>query len=217
LKIDNRKSTLVVSFTWTIRIPSGFAALGLRLLLLYRRLRYGYPFRRIPLTRGKYAIVDPDDYHSLAAHKWQLHQNRTVSYAVRTVRRPGQPNKLMPMHRQVMNAPPGMLVDHINHDGLDNRKANLRLATPSQNSRNQRKCKPTASRYKGLSWDRDGKKWRVRIRANGRYIPLGRFNDEIQAARAYDEAAKKYHGEFASLNFLHKNLKSQIVNRKSTW
>lgn len=100
-----------------------------------------------------------------------------------------------------MQAPKGMVVDHINHNGLDNRKANLRIATFSENRRNSRKAKDTSSKYKGVSWHKNNKKWHAGININGRRKHLGSFDDEIQAAKAYDEVARKYHGEFSSLNF----------------
>jgi len=95
-----------------------------------------------------------------------------------------------------------MLCDHINGDGLDNRKVNLREATCAQNSWNSGKSRGVSrSKYKGPAWDKRYRKWEVRICVNGRRIYIGRFEDQIEAARAYDRAAKKYHGEFALPNF----------------
>jgi hypothetical protein len=106
------------------------------------------------------------------------------------------------MHREVLNVLDNMLIDHINRKGLDNRKANLRPATQAQNMRNRKKHHYNSrSRYKGLYWQEHNKKWRVRIAFNKKRIQLGQFSDEIEAAKAYDRAAKKYHGDFASLNF----------------
>jgi hypothetical protein len=172
-------------------------------VLFYRRLRYGFPFRRIPLTQGKFAIVDPEDYPSFAKYKWHLAQSPTGLYAVRWHRvKYKNTRKRIWMHRQVIHVPKNMVCDHVNRSSLDNRKANLRPATVSQNlcNRSRRKTK-TRSKYKGLEWDRAQKKWKARIQFNNRKIYLGSFASEIEAAKAYDSAAKKYHREFAVLNF----------------
>ena len=116
------------------------------------------------------------------------------------------------MHHLAIDVPPGCFCDHINHNGLDNRKANLRVATRKQNVWHRRKFsgrtydglkRPSRSKYKGVDFvsANGGKCWRVRIRVNGKRIYLGSFKDEIEAAKVYDIAAKKYYGEFAALNF----------------
>jgi hypothetical protein len=107
------------------------------------------------------------------------------------------------MHRKVIHPPDHLVVDHINHNGLDNRKANIRPATRAQNNFNKLivKRKDSSSKYKGVNWKKCKKKWQARIHVNGECKFIGYFKDEIQAAKAYDKAAKKYHGEFASLNF----------------
>lgn len=98
-----------------------------------------------------------------------------------------------------MNTPTGVLTDHKNHNGLDNRKANLRNATHGQNQHN-RSPEGATSAFKGVCWNKRAKKWEVRICLNRRTIYLGRFVDEERAARAYDTAARQYHGEFAVIN-----------------
>lgn len=155
------------------------------------------------MTRGKFAIVDPEDYPRFAKHKWFLAKSPTGSYAARWQRQKAKnTRKRIWMHREIIQIPPKMVCDHINRNGLDNRKANLRPATVSQNlcNRTKRKTK-TLSKYKGLEWDKNQRKWKVRIQLNNRKINLGSFTNEIDAAKAYDKAAKKLFKEFACLNF----------------
>jgi hypothetical protein len=172
-------------------------------LLLYRRWKYGYPYRQIYLGNRKWAIVDPDDYYRLAGLKWcAIGQNGTF-YAVAGIQVSPQEIKLVRMHRLIMNAPDGVLVDHRNSLSLDNRKANLRFATHSQNicNRPKKKLNNVSSKFIGVSFNKHMGKWSAKICCQYKQIWLGYFNSQIDAARAYDVAAKKYHGEFACLNF----------------
>ena len=173
-------------------------------MILYRRLRYGYSFRKIPLTKGQFAIVDPDDYYRLSEHKWHVSGwGYGKYYAVRRgPNKNGMIGKMVHMHREVANTPDGLFCDHINGKRLDNRKANLRAATFSQNIWNSKKVStPTYSKYKGVTYRKSSGKWLAMISLNSRQIFLGSFEDEAQAAKAYDRAAKKHYGEFARLNF----------------
>ncbi len=105
------------------------------------------------------------------------------------------------MHHLVIHVPTGMFCDHVNRNGLDNRKANLRPATAAQNMWNRLKLrKNPASRYKGVDWIKTQKSWRARITANGKRMYIGSFKNQLDAARAYDTEAKEYHGQFAALN-----------------
>ena len=171
-------------------------------MLLCRRLRYGYSFRRIPLTQGRFAIVDPQDYVCLRQYKWRLcrTKGKNVFYAERSIRLPGGKYSRLLMHRQLIKAPAGYVIDHINGCGLDNRRANLRLATAAQNAWNSRK-RNSRSGYKGVFFAKDKGLWRTVIVFHGERKHLGYFADKIDAAKAYDAAARKYYKEFARPNF----------------
>jgi len=105
------------------------------------------------------------------------------------------------MHREIMNAPKGLDVDHIDGNGLNNRKSNLRLCTHAENVHNSRPMRNGSSKYKGVCWHKTYKKWYSSIGKTGKRFYLGRFDNEIDAALAYDKKAKELFGEFAYLNF----------------
>ena len=151
--------------------------------------------KTIPLTQGKFAIVDDEDYDGLSTFHWRATKTKSGGYAARRGRDP-----VVYMHRQIMDAPKGMYVDHINHVQHDNRKVNLRVCTNSQNMQNGLKHKNGSSRYKGVYWYKPSKKWRAMIRVHGKGIHIGYFIDEVNAAKAYDEKAMQLFGEFAQLN-----------------
>ena len=152
--------------------------------------------RLIPLTRGKFAVVDAEDYPRLSRYTWFAEGTDKNCYAVRKAG-----GRTLKMHREIMNAPEHLVVDHIDHDGLHNRKRNLRLCTFAENCRNTRRTAPSSSKYKGVCWNKRRKKWAAAIRFDNKTYHLGCFDDELAAALAYDQAAQKYHGRFASLNF----------------
>ena len=156
--------------------------------------------RQIHLTQGYVTLVDDVDYEWLKQWKWCAHVDRQgCVYAVRSVWVDGR-NKMLRMHRLILGAKPGKMSDHINGDTLDNRRSNLRICTNQQNNRN-RHARAGTSRYKGVHWYKRGSKWRASIHINGRFKHLGYFDDEQEAALAYDRAARELFGEFANPNF----------------
>ncbi len=152
--------------------------------------------RPIPLTRGNFATVDAEDYYRLAKFNWYTTTGAKTFYAARKCN-----GKAVMMHREIMNAPDHLVVDHIDRNGLNNCKANLRLCTISQNLCNTVSTKGSSSKYKGVSWHKREKNWVASIQFNGKIYHLGYFENEIDAAKAYDKKASQLHGEFACLNF----------------
>lgn len=148
----------------------------------------------IPLTQGKYAIVDDEDYQELIKYKWYaLKQRNGDFYAYRQV--------MIAMHRQILNAQPGQHTDHQNHRGLDNRKSNIRICTNQQNQRNQLPQKvKKSSKYKGVTYNKRVNLWYAQIGHNNQILPLGSYKSEIEAANAYDIKAQELFGEFAHTN-----------------
>lgn len=155
------------------------------------------PIVRVPLTQGKVALIDEADAERVLSRRWSATWSGDRWYAqTRIGQRPVR------MHRFLMDAQPGEVIDHRNGNGLDNRRvANLRRATQQQNLFNIGKSGGGTSRFKGVCWDKARNKWLAQIRSGGKSIRLGRFENEAEAAQAYDDAARLYHGEFARLNF----------------
>lgn len=159
--------------------------------------------KQIKLTQGKFALVDDSDYEKLDKYKWYALRNcRGVFRAVRGFCC-SETKKIRSiyMHRQIMSALKGMDVDHINHNTLDNQKHNLRICTRSQNMKNGLSHKDSSSQFKGVFWHSKAQKWEATIWENKKHFYLGCFDNEIEAAKAYDRKAKELFGEFANLNF----------------
>lgn len=159
--------------------------------------------KEILLTQGMAAIVDDEDYDYLNQWKWYYRKSKgkKTGYALRNQSIGYGKQKNIQMHRVILGYSGATLqVDHINSNGLDNRKANLRLCTPNGNIQNQglRICNKTG--FKGVYFRKDLKKWQVHITSDRKRIHLGYHEDKEAAALAYNEAALKYHGEFARLN-----------------
>lgn len=155
--------------------------------------------REIDLGRGYVAIVDDDDYDWLTQYRWRLlgdpEKRRTLYATSWAVKRP----KTTFMHRLIMGAEPGQVVDHINGEGLDNRRENLRVCTHRQNQQNRRRSVNNKTGYKGVIFHEN--RYRASIQLDGKQSPVGAFRCPLKAARAYDVAALKHYGEFANLNF----------------
>ncbi len=185
-----------------IRVPEWLDRIFTWPMMEYRKWKYGYDFRRIYLGEGEWTILDQQDYYRYREFKWFIKGNGSKLYVLRSFKIGPKKTKMIAMHREIMNAPKGLVVDHKNGESLDNRRANLRLATQAQNIQNRQKTKSkTSSKFLGVYYDRRTEMWAAKIKCNGKHIWLGRFKTEIEAARAYDAAAKKYFGEFARLNF----------------
>lgn len=162
---------------------------------------------RVSLGHGASAVVDDEDLRLVSPFPWHLLRSPRPerSYARGWVLEGGSRNKVL-MHRFILGITGGLDVDHINGDGLDNRRENLRVCTRAENNANQRPVykhggdAKRQSRYRGVCWQEDAHKWRARIKVDGRCIHLGLFCSEDEAARTYDVAAASAWGAFATTN-----------------
>jgi len=197
----------------TITIPEWLDRVCAWPVMVYRKRKYGYPYRRIYLGEGRYAMVDGPVFYQLNNYHWSMSARKERPYAVRYAQISKDKIKTISMHREIMNFPAGKLVDHENGVTLDNRMDNLRAATREENAHNKGKTRTkTSSKFIGVYFDKKKKRWIVRIMYNYRRIYIGTFKDEIEAAKAHDEAARKYHKEFARLNFPEPQI-TQITQR----
>ena len=159
--------------------------------------------RTLPLTQGKVALVDAADYEWLNQWKWMTRKSENTFYAIRRVRHPRGSQSHIRLHRVILNAPAGVEIDHRNHNGLDNRRCNIRLCSHGENGQNSKKQDgPTTSVYKGVYWQKAAHKWHAQIGYDRKLIYLGLFAYEADAALAYNAAASRLHGEFARLNII---------------
>ena len=157
--------------------------------------------KRIPLTQGKVAIVDDADFLWLNEHKWHVTIHSSRCYAVRHAKDNGRRSKVY-MHRVILDPLFNKDTDHINGDGLDNRRRNLRACTRSQNQMNKRKGPGCSSKYKGVNWDKRHHKWQVQIGRRDERQHLGYFDDEREAAGTYNVEARELFGKFAKVNII---------------
>ena len=150
--------------------------------------------RWLPLTHGMFALVDEGVFDAVSGRPWQYHKDH-VAY-VDTIRKTS-----VLLHRVIMDAKPGEIVDHRNRDVLDNRRSNLRIATKAQNNANSAPRARNKTGIKGAYWDARRCKWRATITVNKRQLWLGYFDSAVEAGLAYDRAAREAFGEFAFVNF----------------
>ena len=161
-----------------------------------RPIRVEGNIAHVPLTKGRHAIIDTVDIPLVEPGTWYALVNRQTAYAVRSVGTRAT-KRVMLMHRVIVGAPDGMDVDHINGDGLDNRRANLRLATRSENMRNSRQSAANTSGFKGVCWNKRDQNWVAAITVEGRMRYLGAFGTPEAAHEAYLAAATRLFGQFA--------------------
>ena len=172
--------------------------------------------KKIPLTQGKFAIVDDTDYKRLSEWKWCATKMKRNFYAIRCchIDKNGKQYTIS-MHREILRLKSGdkRQADHINHNTLDNRRENLRVVSSSQNAMNRHSRLGSSSKYLGVSWNKRDKRWCAAIRTSGLLIHLGNFNREIDAAYAYNAACLKYHGRYGNPN----KLAQQIIRGNKVW
>ena len=158
--------------------------------------------KKIKLTQGRFAVVDNANFDWLNQHKWQVLNDKGNFRATRRSSRKNGKRHTIYMARQILGLEHGdkRQGDHRDHNTLNNRQDNLRICTNQQNTFNQKSSLRTSSRFKGISWHKQRKKWQARIQIDEKEKYLGLFVSEVKAARAYNKVAKEHFGEFACLN-----------------
>jgi len=160
-----------------------------------RPIRIDGEFAYVPLTRGCEAIIDATDASKVAGLNWMARPSVYTSYAYRTDYS-GPKKRFIHMHRVIMGDQCDAEIDHIDGDGLNNRRDNLRVATGSQNNCNMRTRKDNTSGFKGVSWRKSCMKWRAYISLSGEQMHLGYYETPEDAHAAYTEASLNFHGSF---------------------
>jgi hypothetical protein len=145
----------------------------------------------IKLNKGYFTVIDDEKYEKVSKYKWYVISPDGIPYAYTNIK-----GKFIYLHRFILNAPKGITVDHRNHDTLDNRCNNLRLATSSQNIMNTRLRSDNTSGHRGVAWDKNKKQWLVRIHVNYKVLYLGRYKDFDKAVQVYEEKAIELFGKW---------------------
>lgn len=164
--------------------------------------------KEIELTRGYVTLVDDEDYEKFSSHKWHY---TTVGYAATDIGGRKNKKKIL-LHRLITGAGENDIVDHISGNKLDNRRCNLRITDKKGNQRNQGLRVDNSSGYKGVYWDKSSQKWKAQITVDHKRISLGYHPTKEDAAKAYNDAASKLHGEFAFINVI----EGEMLNDKTT-
>jgi hypothetical protein len=155
---------------------------------------------RVPLTRGKFALIDDADASRVLQHRWRVRQAPHTSYAITDIRNQRGELHTVSMHRFILEPEAGLVVDHLDDNGLNNTRANMRLCSQAENAARVRR--PTSrSGYRGVNRQVLASTWVARICYRGQQIDLGSYPTAEQAARAYDAKARELHGDHARLNF----------------
>lgn len=173
----------------------------LGLLIAGKRMFLISDMKKISLTKGFEAIIDDEDFDKVSRYRWYSDVKKRRVYAGRSERGDDGLPRSISMHRFILGHCGNLGVDHIDGNGLNNQKSNLRICTQTENLRAfQRKRHSATSKYRGVSWSSDRKKWLSQIVVNKKTINLGRYEDDMDAAKSYNIAAEKYFGAFATLN-----------------
>jgi len=153
--------------------------------------------KKIKLTQNKYTLVDNEDFEVFNKYTWCAVKDGNTFYAQKTTSKKDGSTTTVRLHREIMKPPKELMIDHIDRDGLNNRRSNLRFCTNTQNQMNSCKNKNNTSGFKGVYIDKG--KFRSRISFNGRRIHLGFFDTREKAGEAYQDACVEFYGKFANL------------------
>lgn len=152
----------------------------------------------VPLTRGKTAVIDAADAHLVGGVNWCAVKFGDTFYAATNRRLDGK-RRVAYAHRDLMTPPDDMIVDHIDGNGLNCRRSNMRLATRAQNVRNSRRPKHNTSGFKGVSYNRKNQRWQAHIKVDSKSTYLGLYATPEDAYAAYCVASERYHGKYGRI------------------